>query len=98
MGRKSALIRSDVVLNRNDLAVVSDSSSEPDTRSEIDFGSDVWSMEHLLRPHQRRSDGIVNFSDLPGWLRPDSKEYARHLLEGTAAKPRAIVYLLVALR
>ena len=98
MSRKSALIRSDVVPNRNELAVVSDSSSEPDTRSGLDFGSDVWSMERLLRPHQRRSDGIANFSDLPGWLRPDSKEYARHLLEGTAAEPRAIVYLLVSLR
>lgn len=80
------------------LAVVSDSFSEPDTRSGLDFGSDVWSMEHLLRPHQRRSDGIANFSDIPGWLRPDSKEYARHLLEETAAEPRAIVFLLVALR
>jgi integrase len=98
MSRKSALIRSDVIPNRNDLAVVSASSSAPDTRSGLDFGSDVWSMEHLLRPHQRRSDGIANFSDLPGWLRPDSKEYARHRLEETAAEPRAIVFLLVALR
>jgi hypothetical protein len=98
MSRKSALIRSEVVPNRNDLAAVSNSSSEPVTRSGIDFGSDVWSMEHLLRPHQRRSDGIVNFSALPGWLRPDSKEYARHRIEETAAEPRAIVVLLVALR
>jgi hypothetical protein len=55
-------------------------------------------MEHLLRPHQRRSDGIVNFSDLPEWLRLESKEYARHRLEGAAAEPREIVHLLVVLR
>jgi hypothetical protein len=55
-------------------------------------------MEHLLQPHQRRGEGIANFSDLPGWLRPDSKEYAKHLLEEAATDPRAIVNRLVELR
>lgn len=98
MSRTSALTRSDAAPNRHDVVAAPTAPSEPVRSREFDLQSDKWSMEHLLRPHQRRDEGIANFSDLPGWLRPDSKEYATHLLEEAAADPRAIVNKLVQLR
>jgi integrase len=98
MSRTSALTRSEAAPNHPDVVAATAAPSEPTGSRGFDLQSDRWSMEHLLRPHQRRDEGIANFSNLPGWLRPDSKEYAKHLLEEAAADPRAIVNILVSLR
>jgi hypothetical protein len=65
---------------------------------ELDLQSDVWHLEHLLRSHERKCHGFINFADIAEWLKDDAKEYAKHLVENTASGVRRVLTLLVALR
>jgi hypothetical protein len=64
----------------------------------LDLQSDVWHLDHLLRSHERKCHGRINFADIPTWLRADAKEYVAHMIENTAPGMPRVSKVVVTLR
>lgn len=93
---RAANLHADVALPDNHMKAHA-ATSVPGHKG-LDLHSDVWRLDHLLRPHERKSRGYINFADLPMWLKADAKEYAKHLIENTASDAPRVLTVLVALR
>jgi len=98
MGKATNLTRTEPASDKHRMTRATASSSKEPRHKELDLQSDEWHLEHLLRSHERKCHGFINFADITGWLKDDAKEYAKHLVENTASSVRRVLMLVVALR
>lgn len=98
MGKAANLTRIGPTPDKHRMTRATAPSQNEARHKELDLQSDVWHLEHLLRSHERKCHGFINFADIAEWLKDDAKEYAKHLIENAASEAPRILRLLVALR